>query len=177
MTSLKKKRKSKRMRGHGMGSYGWGSRKKHISSGNKGGKGMAGTGKMAGHKKLMMDHVHGAGNYFGKQGFTSRKTEHRTNNIVNVGEIERDIEQLKKKYGNKEGTLEMKEFKILGDGEIKIKVNIKALKASKSAIEKIEKAGGKVIVHPVEQKEAFVPKAMEGGKKSHKTTGVVKKTE
>ncbi|MEK6885595.1 MAG: uL15m family ribosomal protein [Nanoarchaeota archaeon] len=176
MTQLKKKRKSKRMRGHGMGSYGWGSRKKHISSGNKGGKGMAGTGKMAGHKKLMMNHIYGTGEYFGKQGITSRRTEKRINNVVNVGEIERDIETLKKKYGNnKEGILDMKEFKILGDGEIKIKVNIKALKASKSAIEKIEKAGGKVTVHPVEQKEAFVPKAMEGGKKSHKTTGVEKK--
>ena len=158
-----------------MGTYGWGSRKKHISSGNKGGKGMAGTGKMAGHKKLMMNFLHGAGNYFGKQGLTSRKAERTVNDIVNVGEIQRDIITLTKKYGNKEGILEMKKFKILGDGEITIKVTIKALKASKSAIEKIEKAGGKLILHEVAKKAAFTPKPMVGGQKSHKTTGFVKK--
>jgi len=172
MTQLKKKRKSVRMRGHGMGSYGWGARKKHISSGNKGGKGMSGTGKMAGHKKTYVMRLYGT-EYFGKQGHTSRATEHRINNVINVSEIERDIETLKHKYGNKEGVLEMKEFKILGDGEIKIKVTIKALAASKSAIAKIQAAGGKVTVKEIAEKPVFVAKPMAGGKKSHKTAAVL----
>jgi len=169
MTQLKKKRKSVRMRGHGMGSYGWGSRKKHISSGNRGGKGMAG---LEGHKKGTKTIVY-KDKYFGKQGHTSRATEHRINNVINVSEIERDIETLKHKYGNKEGVLEMKEFKILGDGEIKIKVTIKALAASKSAIAKIQAAGGKVTVKEIAEKPVFVAKPMAGGKKSHKTAAVL----
>ncbi|MDP1728967.1 MAG: uL15 family ribosomal protein [archaeon] len=143
---LKKKRKSKRMHGYGMGTHGWGARKKHISSGNRGGKGMAGTGKMAGQKKTLIVKLYGANNYFGKQGITSRGSERRHNNIINLSMIERDFDKLKAKYGNKEGVLDLKTFKILGDGDIKIKVHIKALRASKSAIEKIEKAGGKIEV-------------------------------
>jgi hypothetical protein len=57
------------MHGHGMGTHGWGARKKHISSGNQGGWGMSGTGKMAGHKKTLVTHLYGTG-YFGKQGIT-----------------------------------------------------------------------------------------------------------
>jgi len=142
---LKKKRKVNRMRGHGMGSHGWGARKKHMGSGHRGGCGMAGTGKMAGQKKTYVTSIYGTG-YFGKQGFTSRATEHKTNNVMNIGDIERDLDRLKHKYGNKEGILDMKNFKILGDGEIKIKVTIKASAASKSAVEKIQKAGGKLII-------------------------------
>lgn len=37
-------------------------------------------------------------------------------------------------------------YKILGDGEITAKVNIKAYKASKSAIEKIQKVGGTITI-------------------------------
>jgi ribosomal protein L15 len=53
---------------------------------------------------------------------------------------------LKKKYGEKDGTLNLKGYKILGDGEITQKIIIKAESASKSAIEKIEKVGGKIIL-------------------------------
>lgn len=159
------------MRGHGRGTYGWGARKKHISSGNRGGYGMAG---LEGHKKGTATKLFGD-KYFGKQGFTSRATEHKINNVINIGDIERDIERLKKKYGNKEGILVMEDFKILGDGEIKIKVTIEAESASKSAIAKIEKAGGKVILPIIPEKKAFVANPMVGGKKSHKTVGEAKK--
>ncbi|HOJ36718.1 MAG TPA: 50S ribosomal protein L15 [Ignavibacteriales bacterium] len=37
-------------------------------------------------------------------------------------------------------------YKILGDGEIKGKVNIQAYKASKSAVEKVEKVGGTITI-------------------------------
>jgi len=156
---LKKKRKSKRMRGHGMGTHGWGARKKHISSGNRGGKGMSGTGKMAGHKKTLVVKLYGAGNYFGKQGITSKATERRHNEVINLNSIERDYEKLKARYGNKEGVLELKEFKILGDGDIKIKVHIRALAASKSAVEKIQKAGGKIEVTGATKAEQAETKA------------------
>ena len=47
---------------------------------------------------------------------------------------------LKKKFFKKK----LNGLKILGNGEIKLKLNLKALKASKSAIKKVEKAGGKI---------------------------------
>ena len=142
---LKKKRKSKRMLGHGRGTHGWGARKKHISSGNQGGMGMAGTGKMAGHKFSLLQKLYPGQEYLGKQGITSRSTERIPNLVINVGYIGENLDAFNAK-SKKDGVLDFSEYKILGEGEIKSKVIIKAKSASKSAVEKIEKAGGKVIL-------------------------------
>jgi ribosomal protein L15 len=104
---------------------------------------MSGTGKKAGHKKTLIQKLYGHG-YFGKQGITSRGTEKRKYHVINVGDLQKDIDSIKKKY-LKNGVIEMQNYKLLGDGEIKEKVVIKVLGASESACEKIEKAGGKVI--------------------------------
>jgi len=131
---LKKRRKSSRMHGRGTGSHGWGFRKKHKKSGHRGGKGMAGTGKRADQRKTWV--IRYRFPYFGKQGFTSKSTEKRKNKVINLREIQN-------KY--KPGEINLSEYKILGDGEIKDKFIIKAKQASSSAIEKIEAAGGKVV--------------------------------
>lgn len=149
---LKKRKKVSRMHGRGMGTHGWGSRKKHVgTSGHRGGMGMSGTGKMAGHKKTLITKLYGMG-YFGKQGITSKSTKRKQNNVMNVYDIEKNLEMLKKEYGNKEGVIVLEDYKILGEGEIKSKVIIKAKAASQSAKEKIETAGGKIILS-VEDKE------------------------
>lgn len=150
---LKKRKKVTRMHGHGMGTHGWGARKKHISSGNQGGFGMSGTGKMAGHKKTLVTSLYGTG-YFGKQGFTSKGTERKKNPVLNISNIVLNLESLKKEHGQKDGTLNLEKYKILGDGEITIKVSVKAKAASKSAIEKIEKAGGKIIISEAKEEKA-----------------------
>jgi ribosomal protein L15 len=151
---LKKRKKSGRMHGRGMGSHGWGSRKKHVgTSGHSGGKGMSGTGKMAGHKKTLVLKLYG-NNYFGKSGITSRKTEKRKNHVLNLGYIENNLENLKKKFGKKEKgeeILDLSEYKILGDGELKSKVFIIAKSASLSAIEKIKKIGAKLILNETKE--------------------------
>ena len=149
---LKKRRKVSRMHGHGMGTHGWGSRKKHISSGNRGGLGMAG---LEGHKKGSAYNlgVKARLDYFGRQGITSAGSERIKNDVINVSDLQMNIEALKKKFALKDGTLNMPSYKILGDGEISIKISIKARAASKSAIEKIEKAGGKIIIASAEDKE------------------------
>jgi len=46
----------------------------------------------------------------------------------------------------KKNILELKEYKILGNGTIKIKVTIHAKSASAKALEKIREAGGEVII-------------------------------
>src|SRR3989344_4428312 len=59
---------------------------------------------------------------------------------INVGEIQ-------EKY--KSGEVNLSSYKILGDGEIRNKFIITAQSASKSAIKKVEAAGGKIIVKEI----------------------------
>ena len=136
---LKKRKKSGRMRGHRTHGH---SAKLNKGKGSKGGKGMSGSGKRGDQKKsLVINKFHP---YFGRQGFTSRKTERKKNKIIN-------LHQIQDKY--KEGEIDLKEYKILGLGEVKKRFIIKAKSASKSAKEKIEKAGGKIILPEKKQKK------------------------
>jgi large subunit ribosomal protein L15 len=140
----KKRKKSSRMHGRGMGSHGRGFRKKGKGKGHRGGKGMAGTGKRADQKKTLVQKLYGH-EYFGKQGITSRGTRRDKRKRINVGEIIANLH----KYGEKNGDkweINLKDYKILGDGEVNHKVIVHAKEASKSAIEKIQKAGGEIIL-------------------------------
>ncbi len=145
-----KRRKSSRMHGHGRGTHGYGERKKHKHSGHKGGKGMSGSGKRADQKKTLVLKLYG-NDYFGKQGVTSRRTARDTRQRINIDTIEKNLET----YGKKEGekwVINLENYKILGNGNVKSKLFITAKEASKSAIEKIEKAGGQIILsEPVEE--------------------------
>jgi large subunit ribosomal protein L15 len=149
VTKTHKRKKSKGQRGttryHG-------ARKKWKSSGSKGGKGMAGTGKRADHKKSLIIKLYG-NNYFGKQGVTSRGTEKDRSKEMNLYDIETNFESLMKKHG-KGNELDLSEYKILGEGEFTRKITIKALAFSESAKEKIKKAGGSA--NTIEHKESQV---------------------
>ncbi|MBS3093302.1 uL15 family ribosomal protein [Candidatus Pacearchaeota archaeon] len=138
---VKKQRKSKRQRGQT--TYGHGARKKWKGSGHRGGKGMAGSGKRADQKKTLVNKLYG-NDYFGKKGVTSRKTEKDRNKVMNLGAIEKNYDHLMKKHGEN-GTLELKDYKILGEGEIR-KVKLVVREISETALEKIKKAGGDVEV-------------------------------
>ncbi|MBU1252262.1 MAG: uL15 family ribosomal protein [Nanoarchaeota archaeon] len=150
LTKTKKKKKSVNMRGKGMGGQGWGARKKHKKSGHRGGSGMAGTGKRADQKKTLITKLYGHG-YFGKQGITSKKVEKDKGKRINLSEIETNIEKYGKKVGEK-WNVGLKSYKILAgevglkDYKVKNKLVITAMAASKSAIEKVKKAGGEIIV-------------------------------
>ena len=149
---LKKTKKVKGQRGLGMGTHGSGARKNKRKSGNKGGCGMAGSGKRADHKKTLVQKLYGH-NYFGKQGITSRGTKRDTRQRINLQDIQDNLA----KYGKKKADsweIQLKNYKILGKGEVKDKLIITCLEASKSTIEKVEKAGGKVIINPKHAKKA-----------------------
>ena len=139
---LKKRKKTSRLRGSR--TAGWGFRQKHKGHGNRGGGGMAGSGKRADHKKqkaLKLAKEAGAKKgYFGGGGFTSRRTAKKVNNVLNLTEV-------RKRFG--EGKIELKEYKILGKGD-GFKGEIIAGAASKTAIEKMEKVGGKIVLPVVE---------------------------
>ena len=143
----KKRKKTTKMHGHGMGTHGRGSRKKAKKSGHHGGPGMSGSGKRADHKKTLVLKLYGHG-YFGKQGITSKGTKRDKRKRMNLGEIQESIENFAKKGIAKKISggfeINLSEFKILGDGEIKEKFIIQAKEASKSAIEKVKKAGGEI---------------------------------
>jgi large subunit ribosomal protein L15 len=135
----KKANRNKKRIGRGMGSgTGKTSGRGHKGQGSRSGsslmRGFEG-GQMPLHRRLP------------KRGFTNIfRTEYSVVNLdrlAELGEKELTLEKftelglLKKRNGL---------IKILGDGELKVAVTVHAHKFSKTAQEKIEKAGGKVIV-------------------------------
>lgn len=153
---LKKRKKSSRYKGRGMGTAGTGARKNKRKSGNKGGTGLAGTGKRADHKKTLVLKMYGS-NYFGKKGVTRGRNKRDTRQRINVGEVSSNIE----KFGTKKGDayeVNLEKYKILGTGDVTVKMNVTCLEASASAREKIEKAGGSVTLK--EKKEIETPKVV-----------------
>lgn len=127
----KKRKKVSRMRGSH--THGTGFKKKARGSGHRGGFGMSGTGKRADHRKSLV--LNFKEKYFGKKGMKPKLKNYKTINLNAIVE----------KYGDKK-EIKLMDYKILGNGDIKIKLTIYAKDASKSAISKIEKAGGKVIL-------------------------------
>jgi len=144
-----KRKKYSRMHGRNMGTAGHGARKKNKGSGHRGGIGMAGSGKRGDQKKTLVQKLYGHG-YFGKQGITSKSTQRDKRQRIDL----RDIISNKDKYKNKKGEFELKEYKILGEGDVSEKMIIHAKEASASAIEKVKKAGGEIILKKKEEFEA-----------------------
>ena len=118
---------------------------------------MSGSGKRADQKKTLVIKLFGK-EYFGKRGITSRKTERDKRKRINLGTIDKNIESYGKKQGDK-WEIKLENYKILGDGELTHKVIIKAGEASKSAMNKVKKAGGEIIVsEPKADKKVSVSK-------------------
>ena len=141
----KKRKKSSRYHGRKRGTCGTGARKKMKGSGHRGGKGMAGTGKRADQKKTLILKLYGH-DYFGKQGITSKKTERDKRKRINLDSIYKNLESFGKRKGDAY-EINLNSYKILaGQLEIKKKLIITAQSASESAIKKVEKAGGKIIL-------------------------------
>jgi large subunit ribosomal protein L15 len=141
---VKKRKKTSRLRGS---TRAWrGNRKRGRGSGHKGGKGMAGTGKKAGQKRTWVAVQKEP--YFGRRGTTSKPTAKKKAKALNLSDVMRNIDNYKK---NNEIVLEG--YKILGEGEVKEKLIVKCDSASRSAVEKVEKAGGKIITKEVNKSE------------------------
>ncbi|MEM4152944.1 MAG: uL15m family ribosomal protein [Candidatus Pacearchaeota archaeon] len=143
------RKRSKRSRIRGKRTAGYGCKKKHRGKGSKGGKGMAGTGKRAGQKKTFL--LKYVPNYFGKRGFTSiKKLKEKEKKTINLDELQEKLEKFLKqgiaKKTEKGIEIELKNYKILSRGDVKEKLIVKASSFSKKAKEKIEAAGGSVII-------------------------------
>jgi len=144
--TIKKRRKSSRFRGSRTHARGF--KKKARGSGHRGGFGMSGTGKRGDQKKSMIINLFG-NDYFGKDR-ALRKPVFIKTSVLNVGDIELNLPSLIKQGIAKESKgayeIDLGKIKILAGGEVKSKLNIKALSASESAIEKVKKAGGNLSV-------------------------------
>lgn len=164
MVKIKKRHKSSRYRGSKTHARGF--KKKARGSGHRGGVGMSGTGKRGDQKKTLILNLYG-NDYFGKDK-TLRKGQAKVNlEAINIQEINDNILSMVKQGKAKDNKgfyeLSLKGYKVLGEGETKLKLKINADSASKSAIEKIKKAGGEITVRTrpvVEVKEKVEKKAV-----------------
>jgi len=133
---MKVKKRTKTSRQRGTSSHGWGFKKKHRGKGHRGGIGKAGTGKRADHQKGQFTEP--GKKYFGRSKTLRRGTPPKKLEVINLSEI------VMKFKGKKE--INLKGYKILSRGEVKEKLTIRASDASKSAIEKVKKAGGDILL-------------------------------
>jgi large subunit ribosomal protein L15 len=143
MTTSKSKKVNK-YRAHT--THGGGSRKKRRGAGSRGGRGNAGTGKRAGHKKA------GRLTIFGKKGFLPRRntflikavnlnyfTSNKINQLVSQGKVAEQSGYY---------TVDLSKLgfnKLLGAGNISLKLKITAQEVSAKAAKKVEQAGGEII--------------------------------
>jgi large subunit ribosomal protein L15 len=143
-----KKKRKKVTRHHGTHTHGRGAKKKARGKGHRGGIGMAGTGKRADHKKSLILAK------FGTKYYGTKKTR-RADTKVEIEDInlQRILDNLssyvKKKIAKKSGEsyeLDLKGFKVIGTADVKVKLKINALGASKGARESVKKGGGEIVI-------------------------------
>ena len=140
----RQRKKSRRIRGTKTGR---GSGDRTRGAGNRGGRGKAGLGKRAKHRKTMVVQK------FGKAGFRSVKQRAKLHpNAINANQIDQMVDSLiskklavKSDKGIEIDLLKLGYEKILGKGLVTNKLIIKTRYFSKSAKEKVEKAGGQII--------------------------------
>ena len=127
-------KRKKNTRQRGTHTHGWGSKKKHRGAGNRGGRGMAGSGKRADQKKPSILKKYGS-SYFGKRGF--KPIQLKKQKIINFS----DLYKLKDKIKN--NTLNLKELgytKLLSKGQPpKLKIIISSFSKKGKAASKTHK--------------------------------------
>ncbi len=140
---MSKKKKIRRFRG----SRTCGEGKDHRGHGDRGGRGLAGSGKRASHK---LSYFQNYGITLGKRGFASYKRR-KIVKTINLASIERNLNKLLK-----ENKVELKENfyivdlaklgydKLLGSGKVTKKYKIITPLISKGAKEKVEEMKGVV---------------------------------
>lgn len=145
MTAKKRKNQSRRRGSH---THGWGAKKKHRGSGNRGGHGFSGTGKRADSKKPS---IWKDVKFFGKHGFVSKKRKELK--IINISELDERVDSwIGSKLVSKDNEAYLVDLgkmgynKLLGRGSINKKIKLTVSKISGNAKEAIINAGGEVIL-------------------------------
>ncbi len=142
--------RTKFSRARGQRWHGWGAKKKHRGAGNRGGRGMAGSGKRADQKKPTILKLYG-NEYFGRHGF-SRLYLTKKIKCINLKDLQEKLDYfVKMKAATKTGDIYSVDLeklgyqKLLGAGNLNIKLKVSVDNISESAARKIEEAGGSVV--------------------------------
>jgi large subunit ribosomal protein L15 len=130
---LRKIRKFRGSRTQGYGRIG-----QHRDSGSKGHR------KVGRHKHLWSYVVTHEPDYFGKNGFTSPQSLHRHENTINLKKLE-ELAQTSQQQNPQINLTALGYTKLLGTGKVTRPLTIQVDSCSKSAAEKIKKAGGEII--------------------------------
>lgn len=146
--------RKKNSRQHGTRTHGWGY-KKHRGAGNRGGRGMAGTGKRADSKKPSIWKQP----YFGQHGFFNPNPKKNKNiTAISLKNVEdrlngwKDMGFVKEENGKAVVDLGKLGYnKLLSSSMVTKKLKISVLHASKCAVERVEKAGGEVLTSKKEE--------------------------
>ena len=154
--SARVRRKFSRMRG--THTHGWGAKKKHRGAGNRGGKGMAGSGKRADQKKPSILNLYG-NDYYGKRGFHRPQKMIQHIKAINLNELQRRLDSyVMKKLITKDKDFYVVDLeklgyqKLLSGGELDVKLKITAPYFSEKAIKKVEGKGGVIVKEDVASK-------------------------
>jgi large subunit ribosomal protein L15 len=134
---LRKTRKFRGSRTQGYGRVG-----QHRDSGSKGQR------KVGRHKHLWSYVVTHEPDYFGKNGFTSPQSLHRRENTLNLKALE-ELAQASQQKKPQINLAALGYTKLLGSGKVTKPLIVQVPSYSKSAAEKIKKAGGEIIGSPV----------------------------
>ncbi len=136
MTTNKRKKVSK-YRAHT--THGGGHRKKRRGAGNRGGRGMAGSGKRGKANKQSYSKL-------GKHGFSSTRS-YKKLNVTNISSLMELVANKKVEEKNGVYVVDLTALgydKLLGAGKTNLKFEIKVKQFSKQAEEKIKVAGGSI---------------------------------
>ncbi len=134
---LRKIRKFRGSRTVGYGRIG-----QHRDSGSKGHR------KVGRHKHLWSLVVTQEPDYFGKNGFTSPQSLHRHENTINLKKLE-EIVQTNQGEKPQINLTALGYTKLLGTGKVTKPLTVQVSSYSKSAAEKIKKAGGEILGSPI----------------------------
>ncbi len=142
------RRKSKKSRSHrGSRTHGGGKGRNRRHSGNKGGKGIAGS-----HKHRWMEIKSTDPKHFGKYGFKRPPQLQEEAETVNVGELDEYVDELlEQELAEEEGdeividASDLNCDKILGGGQVNHQLKVLADDFSQSAQRKLEESGGEAV--------------------------------
>ncbi len=142
-------KRKKNVRQRGSKTHGWGAMKKHRGAGNRGGRGMAGTGKRADTIKPSIWKKP----YFGRRGFYNPASKLKSVGVITIKDIEDKIDCWKKKGLIREEkdtiVIELSKLgfaKLLSTGKVTKKLKIIVSYTSKNALKKIKEGGGEVVI-------------------------------
>lgn len=138
---LRKIRKKRGSRTQGYGRIG-----QHRDAGSKGNR------KVGRHKHLWSYVSTYEPDYFGKSGFTSPRSLKVKNNPINLQKL-CELAPSEKDGKNIIDLTSLGYTKLLGSGKINKPLSVTVLSASKTAQEKVEQAGGEVIVASKDNEE------------------------